>query len=143
MTTRKKLRFDCSCKGCRNYPPDLAGIFRAEQIADRVQGHYLDRATMRFFHSRILSWKYDEVSGALQVATSNAGDMDNSFRVYDVVTYCRYGNLITEPDTMTGGAIRRRFATSGKARASMTTDNARQAAAVCDCHGCQLDKAGR
>jgi hypothetical protein len=98
---------------------------------------------MRFHHSRIVSFHFDSVSGALQVATSNAGDMDNSFKVYDVVTYCRYGNLITEPDTMTGGAIRRRFTTSRKARADMTTDNARKAAAVCDCHGCQLDKAGR
>lgn len=143
MTTKKKLRFDCECKGCRNFAPDLAGISYPEQIADRVQGHYLDRATMKFFKSRILTWRYDRTTGALQVATSNAGDMDNTYRAYEVVTYCKWGHLIVEPDTTTGGATRRRFTTTRKARASMTPYNAQLAAAVCDCHGCQLDKAGR
>ena len=143
MTTKKKLQFECSCKGCRNFAPDLAGISYPEQIADRVQGHYLDRATMKFFHSRILTWRHDPVSGALQVATSNAGDMDNTFRAYEVVTYCKWGHLIVEPDTMTGGALFRRFTTTRKARADMTQDRAQLAASVCDCHGCQLDKAGR
>jgi hypothetical protein len=143
MTTKKKLRFECECKGCRNYAPDLAGISYPTQIADRVQGHYLDRATMKFFHSRILTWRHDPVSGALQVATSNAGDMDNNYRAYEVVTYCKWGHLIIERDTMTGGTICRRFTTTRKARADMTQERAQLAASVCDCHGCQLDKAGR
>ena len=139
---KTQLRLDCTCQGCRRRVSDLAGIWQASQIRDRVQGHYLDPDTMRFFRSRILSWSYDSETGSLQVLTSNAGDWDNTSRRYDVVTYCRYGSLIVEPDDMTGGAVRRQYSTAKAARRDMAANGGR-AAAVCDCHGCQLDRAGQ
>lgn len=127
--------FPCECRGCRGYAADLDSVWDTCQIPNKVTGFYFSESTRRFFHSRINSFRHLD-GGALAVRESLAGDMNNSVRVHRVTVWCRYGHLVD------GDIADSTYTTGAKATTAMRAlpDSA---AAKCDCHGCQLDKAGR
>jgi hypothetical protein len=147
MTTQKettKLSFPCTCNGCRNYPTRPAEIWHESQIASKAQGYFFTKETMRFFNSRIADFKPVGISprgvDSLMVIVSNK--RDNHPRTYEIVTLCPYGELGREWATDSTGAPVTEYETLNKARKSARW-NCTIAAQICDCHGCQLDKAGR
>ena len=127
--------FPCECRGCRGYAADLDSVWDTRQIPNKVQGYYFSESTRRFFHSRINSFRR-LAGGSLAVRESLAGDMNNETRVHRVTVWCRYGHLVN------GDIADSTYSTGAKASTAMRAlpDTA---AAECDCHGCQLDRAGR
>jgi hypothetical protein len=143
-TQGTKLSFPCSCNGCRNYPTRPAEIWHESQIASKAQGYFFTRETMRFFNSRIADFKPVGISpsgvDSLMVIVSNK--RDNDPRYYEIVTLCPYGEIGREWATDSTGSPITQYETLNKARKSARW-NCSIAAQICDCHGCQLDKAGR
>ena len=99
---------------------------------------------MRFFNSRIADFKPVGISScgidSLMVIVSNK--RDNDPRYYEIVTLCPYGELGREWATDSTGAPITQYESLNKARKSARW-NCTIAPQLCDCHGCQLDKAGR
>jgi len=138
-----KLRFDCTCNGCRNYPTRPAEVWHESQIASKAQGYYFTKDTMRFFNSRIADFKPVGISSradSLMVIVSSKRDDDA--RTYEIVTLCPYGELGREWAQDSDGSPITSYETLAKARKSARW-NCTIAAQICDCHGCQLDKAAR
>ena len=139
-----KLSFPCSCNGCRNYPTRPAEIWHESQIASKAQGYFFTKDTMRFFKSRIADFLPVGISprgvDSLMVIVSNKRDDDP--RYYEIVTLCPYGELGREWATDTDGSPITSYESLSKARRSARW-NCTIAPQLCDCHGCQLDKAGR
>jgi hypothetical protein len=139
-----KLSFPCSCNGCRNYPTRPGEIWHESQIASKAQGYFFTPETMRFFKSRIADFKPVGISprgiDSLMVIVSNKRDDDP--RYYEIVTLCPYGELGREWATDSDGSPITSYETLNKARKSARW-NCSIAAQICDCHGCQLDRAGR
>jgi hypothetical protein len=138
-----KLSFPCTCNGCRNYPTRPAEIWHESQIAGKAQGYFFTPDTMRFFKSRIADFKPVGISSradSLMVIVSNKRDDDP--RYYEIVTLCPYGELAREWARDDEGTLITQYATLAKARKSARW-SCSIAAQICDCHGCQLDKAGR
>jgi hypothetical protein len=141
--TQARLSFPCSCNGCRNYPTRPAEVWHKSQIASKAQGYFFTPETMRFFKSRIADFKPVSISAradSLMVIVSNKRDDDP--RYYEIVTLCPYGELGREWATDSTGSPITQYETLNKARKSARW-NCSIAAQICDCHGCQLDKAGR
>jgi hypothetical protein len=94
------LKFNCECKGCRNWLPDIAGIVYPEQLAHRAQGYYFSRDTMRLFKSRYVDWSRltnaaagsgkDNRDGVAVIVSSRQG-YDGAARYYEVITLCAWG----------------------------------------------------
>ena len=129
------LSFPCTCSGCRGRTADLDSVWDTHHIPAKVEGYYFSESTRRFFHSRILSFRH-LADGSLAVRESLAGDMNNETRAHRVTIWCRYGHIL--PRDIAGDT----YNTGAKATAAMRalpTDSAQ----ACQCHGCQLDKAGR
>ena len=139
-----KLSFPCSCNGCRNYPTRPAEIWHESQIASKAQGYFFTRDTMKFFNSRIADFKPVGISprgvDSLMVIVSNKQDDDP--RYYEIVTLCPYGELRREWAKDSDGSPITQYASLKAARKSARW-NCTIAPQLCDCHGCQLDKAGR
>ena len=146
MNTEKEkaaLSFACSCNGCRNYPTRPGEIWNESQIASRAQGYYFTRDTMKFFNSRIADFKPVGITpraDSLMVIVSSKRDDDP--RTYEIVTLCPYGELGREWLKDSDGSPIAHSPTLNAARKSARW-NCTIAAQICDCHGCQLDKAGR
>jgi len=141
---KAQLKFDCTCNGCRNYPTRPAEVWHESQIASKAQGYYFTRDTMRFFNSRIADFKPvgispTGISSLMVIVSSKHGDAP---RDYEIVTLCPYGELAREWVQDSDGAPITHYETLAKARKSARW-NCSIAAQICDCHGCQLDKAGR
>ena len=138
-----QLRFDCTCNGCRNYPTRPAEIWHESQIASKAQGYYFTRDTMRFFNSRIADFKpvgiTPRADSLMVIVSSKHGDAP---RDYEIVTLCPYGELGREWQVDGDGSPIMHYQSLAKARKSARW-NCTVAAQICDCHGCQLDKAGR
>ena len=138
-----KLSFPCSCNGCRNYPTRPGEVWHESQIANKAQGYFFTPDTMRFFKSRIADFKPVGISpraDSLMVIVSNKRDDDD--RYYEIVTLCPYGELGREWARDDEGTLITQYATLAKARKSARW-SCSIAAQICECHGCQLDKAGR
>jgi hypothetical protein len=138
-----KLSFPCTCNGCRNYPTRPAEIWHESQIASKAQGYFFTRETMRFFNSRIADFKPVGISSradSLMVIVSNKRDDDA--RTYEIVTLCPYGEIGREWVQDSDGAPITNYPSLNKARRSARW-NCSIAPQLCECHGCQLDKAGR
>jgi hypothetical protein len=137
-----KLSFPCTCNGCRNYPTRPAEIWHESQIVNRAQGYYFSKDTMRFFNSRIADFKPVGISpsgiDSLMVIVSSKRYDDA--RTYEIITLCPYGEIGRE--WASDGEPIMNYATLNKARRSARW-NCTIAPQLCDCHGCQLDKAGR
>ena len=129
------LAFPCTCGGCRGRSANLSDVWDTRQIPAKLQGYYFSESTRRFFHSRLNSFRH-LAGGSLAVRESLAGDMNNETRAHRVTVWCRYGHIL--PRDMAADT----FTTGNKAADAMRAlpDDA---AAVCECHGCQLDKVGR
>jgi hypothetical protein len=146
MTTQKentKLSFPCTCNGCRNYPTRPGEVWHESQIASKAQGYFFTPETMRFFKSRIADFKPVGISpraNSLMVIVSNKRDDDP--RYYEIVTLCPYGELGREWAKDSDGSPITQYESLSKARKSARW-NCTIAPQICDCHGCQLDKAGR
>jgi hypothetical protein len=137
-----KLQFNCECKGCRGYLPDIAGIVYPEQLAHRAQGYYFTRDTMRLFKSRYVDWSRltnsaggsgrDNRDGVAVIVSSRHG-YENAPRYYEVITLCAWGTVHRGENS--DGL--KQFKTLRAARKAL-------AAAIyptaCSCHGCQLDR---
>jgi hypothetical protein len=99
---------------------------------------------MRFFKSRIADFKPVGISprgvDSLMVIVSNKRDDDP--RYYEIVTLCPYGEIGREWATDSDGSPITQYESLNKARKSARW-NCTIAPQLCDCHGCQLDKAGR
>ena len=138
-----KLTFACTCNGCRNYPTRPAEIWHESQIASKAQGYYFTPDTMRAFKSRIADFKPVGISpradSLLVIVSSKRWD---DARVYEIVTLCPYGELAREWQLDSDGAPIMHYESLAKARKSARW-KCSIAAQICDCHGCQLDKAGR
>lgn len=139
-----KLSFPCSCNGCRNYPTRPGEVWHEHQIASKAQGYFFTPETMRFFKSRIADFKPVGISprgiDSLMVIVSNKRDDDP--RYYEIVTLCPYGELAREWAKDSDGSPITSYESLNKARKSARW-NCTIAAQICDCHGCQLDRAGR
>jgi hypothetical protein len=139
-----KLSFPCSCNGCRNYPTRPAEIWHESQIASKAQGYFFTKETMRFFNSRIADFKPVGISScgvdSLMVIVSNRRDDDP--RYYEIITLCPYGEIGREWARDNEGTLITQYASLSKARKSARW-NCSIAPQLCECHGCQLDKAGR
>ena len=137
-----KLKFDCSCNGCRNYPRRPAEIWHESQIKSVTNGYFFSPDTMKFFKSRVSDFKPVGISpngiSSLAVIVSSKFQ-DNDPRHYEIVIVCPYGELWREGED-TGGLIK--YDSLRKARASKTW-NFQIERPICKCHGCQLDEAGR
>jgi len=143
LTDKPKLSFPCTCNGCRNYPTRPAEIWHESQIASKAQGYYFSRDTMKFFSSRIADFKPVSISprcdSLMVIVSSKHGD---SARDYEIVTLCPYGELAREWAQDSDGVPVNLYESLRAARKSARW-NCTIAAQICDCHGCQLDKAGR
>lgn len=138
-----KLSFSCNCNGCRNYPTRPGEVWNEHQIAGKAQGYFFTPDTMRFFKSRIADFKPVGISpraDSLMVIVSNKRDDDT--RTYEIVTLCPYGELGREWLKDSDGSPIANYESLYKARRSARW-NCTIAAQICDCHGCQLDSAGR
>jgi hypothetical protein len=137
------LKFDCSCKGCRNWLPDIAGIVYPEQLAHRTEGYYFSRDTMRLFKSRYADWSRltnsaagsgrDNRDGVAVIVSSRHG-YDGAARYYEVITICAWGSIHRGQNS--DGL--EQFETLRAARKELA---AATYPAACSCHGCQLDRA--
>jgi hypothetical protein len=143
-TQKERLIFFCSCNGCRNYPTRPAEIWHESQIAGKAQGFYFTKETMKAFGSRISDFKPVGISpsgvDSLMVIVSNKRWDDA--RVYEIVTLCPYGELGREWVQDSDGSPIAHYESLAKARKSKRW-LCSIAPQICDCHGCQLDKAGR
>ena len=90
-----KLKFDCTCNGCRNYPTYPAQIWHESQIPSKEQGtYYFTKSAMRFFNSRISDFKgvnRGDKEDSLSVIVSSRYDTDPRF--YEIVILCPYGTI--------------------------------------------------
>jgi hypothetical protein len=137
------LKFDCECKGCRNWLPDIAGIVYPEQLAHRAEGYYFSRDTMRLFKSRYVDWSRltNEAAGSgkdnrdgVAVIVSSRQGYDGAARYYEVITLCAWG------------AVHRGQNSDGLEQFETLRAARKELAAAaypleCLCHGCQLDRA--
>ena len=132
-----KLKFECSCNGCRNYPTYPAQIWHESQIPSKEQGtYYFTKSAMRFFSSRISDFKGftsgEDKEQSLSVIVSSRHGYEGAERYYEIVSLCPYGTINRH------GA---KFDTLRLARKNW--DSALASFPPCECHGCQLERAGR
>jgi len=141
----KKLKFDCECNGCRNYPTRPAEIWHESQIPSKENGtYYFTKEAMRFFSSRIVDFKGVGIApsvgesqgvGSLLVLVSSRHGYEGASRYYEIVMLCPYGKINRNSA---------QFETLPKARKSAIWNcQVPRETFVCSCHGCQLDEAGR
>jgi hypothetical protein len=133
-----KLKFDCTCNGCRNYPTQPAQIWHKSQIPSKEQGTYFfTKEAMRFFSSRIVDFKRvengsDENRDSLSVIVSSKHGYEGATRYYEIVMLCAYGTINRHGSSFESLRLARKNWES-----SITSFPA------CECHGCQIDRAGR
>ena len=131
MTTEtQKITFPCTCNGCRAIPARLDSYY-VEGIVENLQGHYFTPATRRFFSVRLTNFHTLSSGGVLVISTQAAGFDKSDGREINHAYFCKYGNLVTDI----------RFKTKTQARKGLFTLSDKVLA--CECHGCQLDRAGR
>lgn len=136
-TQKNKLQFNCTCHGCRNYPTRPAEIWHESQIPSKERGtYYFTREAMRFFSSRISDFKSINRAGdkiaSLSVIVSSRHGYEGAERYYEIVILCPYGTINRHGVT---------FENLRKARKNW--DAALESFPACECHGCQIERAGR
>ena len=143
--TEKKITFPCTCGPCRGILPGVAQITYPKQLATVTQGHYFSPSTMRWFNSRVGSWRIlsnpssdESRRDGLAVVVSSRGDFEGAAREYELIRICAYGAIQRDYAFAFAGLVK--YETSRAANKAL-------AAAVypseCDCHGCVLDRHGR
>lgn len=136
MNNKNKLAFPCTCNGCRNYPTRPAQIWHQDQIPSKEQGtYYFTKDAMRFFSSKIADFKGVERGDAipsLSVIVSSRHGYEGAERYYELVILCPYGTINRHGVTFNSLRLARK-----------NWDTALSSFPACECHGCQLDRAGR
>lgn len=149
IETAEGTKFLCSCDGCRGYSRRVTEIWHPSQLDSKTEGHFFSPSTMKFFSSRVVSWrdiknpdkegtKHDGVA----VIVSSRYGYEGAEREYEIVRLCQYGYLSREanPSNERGAALFVKYATSAKARKALAGIGYPTS---CPCHGCQLDRMGR
>lgn len=147
IETAEGTKFLCSCDGCRGWTPRVALITHASELDSKTDGHFFSPSTMRFFSSRVVSWKQlanpqqegTEHDGLAVVVSSRYG-YDGAERYYEIVRLCQYGELTREPAEDSSDSPFVHYPTSAKARKALAGIGYPTS---CPCHGCQLDRMGR
>jgi len=141
----ERTKFDCNCGGCRGIIPGLSHITYPQEIAGKVQGHYFSPSTMRFFNSRLGSWRIlsnpaDNTGrrDGIGIIVSSRGNWDGAAREYELVRICAYGAVQRDYAFAHAGLVK--YETS---RAANVALRAAAYPVECDCHGCTLDRQGR
>ena len=129
-TQDKKLTFTCTCNGCRAVPARFDSYY-IEGIIQELQGHYFSESTRKFFRTRLINFWNLSSGGVLITSTQAAGFNASDGREYNHAYFCKYGNLVTDIQ----------FKSKKQAGKGLFTLSDKVLA--CDCHGCQLDRAGR
>lgn len=132
-----KLKFECTCNGCRNYPTYPAQIWHENQIPSKEQGtYYFTKSAMRFFSSRISDFKGfisgEDKEQSLSVIVSSRHGYEGAERYYEVVALCPYGTINRHGKSFESLRLARK-----------NWDSALSEFPPCECHGCQLERAGR
>lgn len=145
IETEKKITFPCTCGPCRGIFPGVAHITYPQQLNTVTQGHYFAPSTMRFFNSRVGSWRIlsnpaseESRRDGLAVVVSSRGDFVGAAREYELIRICAYGAIQRDYDVAHAGLV--------KYDSSRAANKALAAAVYpsgCDCHGCVLDRQGR
>lgn len=140
-----KLKFDCTCNGCRNYPRKPAQIWHESQIKSVSNGYFFSSDTMKFFKSRISDFKPVGISksGEMSLAVIVSSKWNDEYpRHYEIVVICPYGEVTRESDQQITGLVK--YDSLRQARNSKTWNfQVLRDTFKCSCHGCQLDEAGR
>ena len=129
-TETKKLSFTCTCNGCRAVPARFDSYY-IEGIIQELQGHYFSPSTRKFFRTRLINFWNLSSGGVLITSTQAAGFEASDGREYNHAYFCKYGHLVADI----------RYKTKIQARKGLFTLSDKVTA--CECHGCQLDRAGR
>lgn len=125
-----KITFTCTCNGCRNIPKRFDSYY-VEAIVDELEGYYFAPGTRRFFHVRLTGFYTLSTGGVLITSTQAAGFSESDGREINHAYFCKYGHLVADI----------RYKTKIQARKGLFTLSDKVTA--CECHGCQLDRAGR
>ena len=149
IETAEGTKFLCSCDGCRNWPRRVTEIWHESQINSKAEGYFFSPSTMKFFSSRIVTWKnltnpekQEAKHDGLAVVVSSRYGYEGAERDYEIVRLCQYGEITREanPSNEQGGEPFVKYATSKKARKALEGIGY---PTLCPCHGCQLDRQGR
>lgn len=138
-----KLKFECACNGCRNYPRKPAQIWHESQIKNVTNGYFFSPDTMKFFNSRISDFKPVGISKSGEkslavIVSSKWGD--DAPRHYEIIIICPYGEIWRESDA--SGLVKHDSLRQARKSNVWNLQVSRDTYA-CECHGCQLDEAGR
>ena len=150
MKEKNKLKFECECNGCRNYPRRPAQIYHESQLSTVTNGFFFSPDTMKWFKSRVSDFKPVGInkgqegkageSSLMVIVSSKWGD--DSPRHYEIVIVCPYGEVWRESDEQITGLVK--YETLNQARKSdLWRGSYSRDRVLCTCHGCQLDEAGR
>lgn len=147
IETAEGTKFLCSCDGCRGWTRRVALITHASELDSKTEGHFFSPSTMRFFSSRVVSWKQlanpqqegIERDGLAVIVSSRYG-YDGAERYYELVLLCQYGELTRERAEDSTIFPFTHYATPAKARKALAGIGYPTS---CPCHGCQLDRKGR
>ena len=127
----RKLTFVCTCNGCLGISKEYH-YSHVSGILTQLNGHYFSESTRRFFGARVTGFRvlYAE-RGVIVFSTQKAGFDDSAGREINHAYFCRYGNLATDYH----------YKTAKDARKGLFEGI--EKIAGCNCHGCQIDRAGR
>ena len=140
-TKTPKLTFNCTCSGCRGYSTKPAQIWHESQLKSVTNGYFFSRDTMKFFSSRVANFKpLTNLSGddGLAVIVSNKFEPTDP-RHYEIITICQYGEINRFKSDEPSDWAFRKYTNLRAAKRALDLIIYPMA---CDCHGCQLDRAG-
>lgn len=138
ITTKQepKLSFPCSCNGCRGYAKGSQLDQNYWQgLILQLNSNYFSPSNRAFHGSRITDWHNLYLEGSREVYGLTIKETRKAYdgREYAVSLWCRYGSLVE--------SIKQESARA--ANKFMESASALELVTACNCHGCQLDRAGR
>ena len=128
---KAKLSFICACNGCLGIAREYH-YSHISGILTQLNGDYFSESTRRFFGARVTGFRvlYAE-QGVIVFSTQKAGFDASEGREINHAYFCRYGNLVTDYH----------YKTATQARKGLFEGIEKMLS--CNCHGCQIDRAGR
>ena len=124
---KDRLAFICTCKGCLGIPARFDSYY-VEEIVKDLQGFYFSPNTRKAWGTRLTGFYKLASGGVLITSTQKAF---NTGRDINHAYFCKYGHLVDHL----------RLSTKSQARKALFTLSDK--VLDCDCHGCQIDRAGR
>lgn len=130
---KNKLQFNCGCNGCRNYPTNPTQVYDVTMLTGKEQEtKFFHISNMKLFKTKLIDWININDKDVL-ILTSSIHGWDGAVRYYEIVRMCKFGKV----DRNLG-----KFTNIKTARKAFN-DELISEFLPCDCHGCQLDRAGR